>query len=138
MRVIKNGDSWITEEIRKNRDIRTYMSSPVLFDGLIVLFSGKRKGVYATLDPTTGQILWQSQGREGDNTALIRAGELLLSLQTDSRLIIAKRDGEKFKVIKEYAVADSPVWAPPAFFDKHVIVKDKKQPDDGADGVSDF
>ena len=120
VKVTKNGDAWTTGQIWKNREIWTYMSSPALFDDLLVLFSDKRKGIYATLDPNSG-------GRYSGKAraALVRAGDFLLSLQTDSRLIVSKRIGRRFEVVKEYTVADSPVWAHPAFFEKHILVKDK-------------
>lgn len=105
IKVKKKGKNWSTETLWKNSEIGMYMSSPVMFDNLLVGFSDKRKGVYFTLDPTNGKLLWQSQGRVGDNAALLRAGEFLLSLQTNGELVVAQRQRQKFVAVKKYPVA---------------------------------
>ncbi|MFQ5603920.1 MAG: hypothetical protein ACE5HS_11690, partial [bacterium] len=60
-----------------------------------------------------------------DNAALLRAGEFLLSLQTNGELVIAQRSGQKFVPVKSYQVASTPTWAHPAIFDKKILIKDK-------------
>ncbi len=123
--VVKNGDAWSTEQVWAIKDISSYMSTPILFNDLIVAFSDKRKGMHVSIDANSGKLVWQSQGREGSNTALIRAGDFLLSLKTDGRLFVAKREGQTFTPVKEYAVANSPTWAHPAIFNKRILIKDK-------------
>lgn len=125
IKVLKKDDAWSTEQVWHNPDIGAYMSSPVLFDNLIVAFSDKRKGLYVSLDAQSGKLLWQSQGREGSNAALIRAGDMLISLNTDGNLIVAKRAGPSFLPVKEYGVADSPTWAHPVILNKRILIKDK-------------
>ena len=125
VKIEKKNDTWSVEEVWKNKDTWTYMSSPVLFDDIIVLFSDRRKGSYAMVDAKSGEVLWQSQGRVGENAALIRVGEFLLSLQNEGKLIIAKPSREKLELIREYTVADSQTWAHPVLFDNHILIKDK-------------
>ena len=61
----------------------------------------------------------------GENAALIRVGEFLLSLQNEGKLIIAKPSREKLDIVREYTVADSQTWAHPVLFDNHILIKDK-------------
>lgn len=125
IKVEQTNGGWTIKEIWKNSEVGCYMSTPVLFDDLILIFSNKRKGLYASLDASTGQVFWQSSGREGDNAALIRAGDLLLSLNSDAKLIVAQRKAQEFTLVKEYSVADSPTYAHPVIFDRKVLIKDK-------------
>ena len=120
----KNG-KWTTKEVWKNEGTGSYMSSPVLFDDIIALFSDKRKGVLATISPETGDVLWQGEGRSGENAAIIRSGNFILVLTNDGKLTIGKREGTGFSVIKQYETADSETWAHPVFFDRKLLIKDK-------------
>ncbi len=73
----------------------------------------------------TEAMKWQGEGRQGENAALIRAGERLLSLQAGGRFIVAEIEDHEIKPLKTYTVADSPTWAHPVFFDKKMLIKDK-------------
>lgn len=125
LKVVKKDGVWSTERVWKNADFGNYMNTPVSFDNLIVSFADRNRGQYGIMDGATGKIYWRSQGRQGDNAALIRAGAFLLSLQTDSKLIVSKPDTQGLKILKEYTVADSPTWAHPAIFDQKMLIKDK-------------
>ena len=100
------------------------MSCPVVNNDLVVGFSNKRKGQFFTLDANTGETLWQSEGRQGRNAALISAGEILLSLTTDGVLSILEKTANEFKPLKRYTVANSPTWSQPVFFSNNVLIKD--------------
>ncbi|MFQ5675518.1 MAG: PQQ-binding-like beta-propeller repeat protein [bacterium] len=125
LRVLKKGGTWSTEQVWKKPQFGNYMNTPVLFGNSVVTFSDRNKGQYGILDAATGEIYWRSRGRQGDNAALIQAGEFLLSLQTDSRLIVSKPAKTGLQILREYSVADSPTWAHPAIFDKKMLIKDK-------------
>ncbi len=120
----KKGDSWIADEIWHNEKLPMYMSCPVVSKDLLIGFSKKRKGQFFTLNPKTGEALWQSEGRYGKNAALIRASENLFTLTTDGVLMIFKKTGNELMPLKRYTVADSPTWSQPVIFGNNVLIKD--------------
>lgn len=125
IKLTRNGNKWQTQEVWNNPDISAYMSAPLLYDDLILVFSENKKGFYMALDPATGKEQWRSDGRQGENAAMIRSGDFLFSLDNDADFFIAKREGPGFSTLKEYSVADSETWAHPVILGDRVLVKDK-------------
>ena len=114
------------EVVWQNKEIFSYMSSPVLVDGRIYRHSPKRKGMFVCQDAKTGKVIWTSEGRDGENAAFLVAGKHILALTTDAKLVIFKAGGASYKPVKTYDVAGSPTWAHPALVDgNHLVVKDK-------------
>ena len=104
-----------------------YMSSAVLSGGTLFGLTHRNKGQFFAVDPRSGKVLWTTRGREGENAALIAAGELLMATTTEGELVIARRDAAKFDVIKRYTVAESPVWAYPVPAGRGVLIKDAEK-----------
>jgi hypothetical protein len=65
-----------------------------------------------------------TQGRDGENASLIAAGTLLLLSTTNSELIVARPNLQKFEELRRYTVASSAVWAHPALGPSVVLIKD--------------
>jgi len=125
IRVIKRGNTWATEQLWHNPDVSMYMSSPVLSGDYLYGLSHKRKGQFFCLDARTGKTQWISNGREGDNAAIVAAGSVLFLLTDASDLLIAKNGATGFEVLKKYSVADSPTWAHPVVTNKGILIKDR-------------
>ncbi len=87
IRVIKHGQKWETEQVWRNPDVSMYMNSPVVSGDYIFGLSHKRKGQLFCLDARTGQTLWSSNGRDGDNAAILAAGKFLFLLTDGAELI---------------------------------------------------
>ena len=62
--------------------------------------------------------------READNTALVKAGQLLFLLNDDAELIVARSNRKAFAPIARYMVADSATWAQPAISGDRIFIKD--------------
>ena len=124
VRPVRHGDEWEAEQVWHNADVSMYMSSPVLHGGLLFGFSHQQKGRFFCLDASTGTTRWTGEGREGENAAILRSEDYLFFLMDDGRLIVAAPDAESHKPIAAYKVADSPTWAHPAIFNRHILVKD--------------
>ncbi|HYV05163.1 MAG TPA: PQQ-binding-like beta-propeller repeat protein [Blastocatellia bacterium] len=124
IRVIKRGVKWETERIWHNPDVSMYMNSPVISGDYLIGLSHKRKGQYFCLDARTGRTLWTTNGREGDNAAILSAGQLLFALTDGGELTIARSDPKQFEVLKKYSVAESPTWAHPVVVGSRVLIKD--------------
>ena len=101
-----------------------YMNSPVVSGDLLFGFSHRNKGQFFCLDGRTGATLWTSQGRQGENAAILIAGDVLFLLTNDAELIIARKHAGKFEPLRRYSVAQSPTWAHPVVLGHQILIKD--------------
>jgi outer membrane protein assembly factor BamB len=124
VRVTRAGARWSTAPAWENAEVSVYMSTPVLAGGRLVGLSHRKKGQFFAVDPGSGRTLWLSEGRQGENAALVAAGTTVLALTTEAELLVADTAGPAFKVVQRYTVAESATWAHPAITADGVLVKD--------------
>jgi outer membrane protein assembly factor BamB len=124
IRLAKSGGEWKPEKIWENPAVAFYMSNPVLNHDVLFGMSHKNQGQFVALDAATGKTLWTSAGREGENAALVSAGDKLFLLTNDAELIVAKASRTAFEPLRRYTVANSPTWANPLFSGKCILIKD--------------
>jgi len=124
IKVVKQGNNWSTEQIWHNPKVSMYMNSPVRSDDLLFGFSRQRGGHFFCLDVNTGSTLWTSDDRQGENAAILSAGEVLFLLTNDAKLSVVKRSAEGFEPITQYTVADSQTWTHPVILGKQIVIKD--------------
>jgi outer membrane protein assembly factor BamB len=125
IRPAKRGEEWTTEQVWQNADVSMYMNSPVLSGSLLLGFSHKNRGQYFCLDAATGKTLWKGEGRQGENAAMVIAGNLVFSLSTDGDLFVTKASATAgLEPIKTYRMAESPTWAHPILVGRRVLIKD--------------
>lgn len=124
LRVTKTGAKWTTTPAWRNEEVAMYMSSPAVSGTAIYGMSTKNRGQFFAIDAATGKTLWLTRGREAENASVVRAGEFLLLGTTNSELVVAKANPARFEEVKRYSVADSAMWAHPAFAGRTIIVKD--------------
>jgi outer membrane protein assembly factor BamB len=124
IKVIKKGNVWSTEKVWENPGVSMYMNSPVLSGDLLFGLSHRNKGQFFCLDARTGSTLWTSEGRQGENAAMISAGNVLFLLTNDAELIVARKSAKGFEPIRRYTVAESPTWAHPVVVDHRILIKD--------------
>jgi outer membrane protein assembly factor BamB len=124
VKLIKRGDEWAAEQIWQNNEVAMYMNSPILHGNLLFGLSHKNRGQYFCLDASTGKTLWTSEGRQGENAAMLIAGGLIFSLDTNGDLILSKASAKGPETIKKYRAAESATWAHPAIVGRRVLIKD--------------
>lgn len=124
VRIERKGSQWAASPAWKNDEVAMYMSSPVISSTTLYGLSHRNRGQFFALDLATGKTLWTTTGREGDNASVVAAGDLLLISTTNAELILARLNPAKFEEIRRYTVADSAVWAHPAFAPRAVLIKD--------------
>jgi len=124
VQAIKNGEQWTTKQIWQNTEIAMYMNSPVLDGDILFGMSAKRKGQYFAMEAATGKVLWQTEGREGMNASMLSAKDVLFILNSEAKLIVAKKNTKAFEKLAEYSVADSSTYAHPVVMGKKILVKD--------------
>ena len=127
IRIVQTGGRWGAQPAWSSPSVPMYMSSAVAVGGTVFGLTHRNKGQFFALDPRTGKVLWTTRGREGENAALLAAGEVLLATTTEGELVVARRDRSKFDVIKRYTIADSPVWAHPAPAGRGLLIKDAEK-----------
>jgi outer membrane protein assembly factor BamB len=124
VKVAKGPSGWTTEPAWENDAVAAYMSTPVLAGGRIFGMSHKKQGQFFALDAASGKTIWLSEGRQGDNAAVLVGGGALFLLTNESELIVAPQAGEAFAPKRTWPVAESPTWAHPVVLDEGVLVKD--------------
>jgi hypothetical protein len=87
-------------------------------------FSPRNSGQYFAIDANTGQTLWLSEPRQGENAAVVRAGDLWFALETDAELVVARANPKQHEILKRYPVADSATWAQPVLTANRILIKD--------------
>ncbi len=117
--------NWVLTIAWRNDEVPMYMSSPVTRDGLLFGMTDKRKGQLFCLDLATGKLRWTSEGREGENAALILAGNRLFVQTTEAELLVGAAGADGWRPEARYTIAGSPTWAHPALVGGRVVVKDK-------------
>jgi outer membrane protein assembly factor BamB len=124
IRVTREGDHWKLASTWHNPKIAMYMSSPVLDGDLLFGLSNLRKGQLFCLDVKTGDVLWTTEGREGQNAAILQSQKEIFMLTNDADLIIANKSAKGFEPLARYKVADSSTWAHPVIMSRQILIKD--------------
>ena len=100
------------------------MSNGVAIDGVLFDLSHLNRGQYFALDLNTGRALWLGEPRQAENTAIVRAGKTIFSLEDDAELVIIRSSRTGFEPLERYKVATSETWAQPAISGNRVFIKD--------------
>lgn len=109
----------------ETREITMYMSSPVLNGTTLHGMSDKQRGMLFSLDVTSGEVLWRSEGRLGANASITDVGPALLVVTESGELSVRKKEGVALTEVIKYKIADSPVWASPALTRNQILIKDQ-------------
>ena len=118
------GKGWSATPRWRNEEVSMYMSSPAVTGTTLFGLSNKNRGQFFAIDAKTGNTLWTTKGREAENASIVRAGDYLLLATTNSELIVARANATRYEEVKRYSVADSAMWAHPAFAGRTIIIKD--------------
>ncbi len=120
----KTDKGWVVEDHWHNKELTQRMASPVTDGERVYGFSNRRKGQLFALDPETGKVLWEDEGRGGTNAVLTMAGDWLLVSNTDAELKVLRWKNQALEEAARYEVATSEVWAQPAWVQDGLLVKD--------------
>jgi outer membrane protein assembly factor BamB len=124
VKVVRNGSRFSTQTVWENGNTAMYMSSPVLSGDLLFGMTNRNSGQFFCLDARTGATLWTSDGRQGDNAAIVDAGGALLVLTTNAELLAVEKNARSFRLLRKYPVATSPTWAHAVPLHNAVLIKD--------------
>jgi outer membrane protein assembly factor BamB len=123
-RVTRKNNQWSTENVWESRDVSMGLSNGVLVRDTLFGLSIRNRGQYFAVDAKSGKVLWLGEGREAENTAVVKAGDLLFLLNDDGELVVAKSSPGGIEPLKRYTVAASATWAQPSISGNRIFVKD--------------
>lgn len=123
--ITKDGEKFAAKQIWKDQAPHQY-NTPVLRDGVLYGLTGQGRmtKLYAQ-DAKTGKVLWDDATARGECGTVLDAGAVLLSLSSNSELVVLKPSKDKFEEVAKYKVAPTPTWAVPIVAGNRVIVKDR-------------
>jgi outer membrane protein assembly factor BamB len=124
LRPTRKGGAWTADVVWETTEVSLFLSNPVLVGNALFGLSEKARGQFFALDADTGQVLWLGPPRQAENTAVVKAGQLLFLLNDDAELIVARSSRSGFEPVVRYAVATSATWAQPAVSGNRIFVKD--------------
>jgi len=120
----RRADKWVVDVVWETKDVSLFLSNPVVVGDTLFGLSEKARGQFFALDAKSGTVLWLGRPRQASNTAIVKAGDLLLLLNDDAELIVARSSKNGFEPRKRYIVADSATWAQPAVSGNRFFIKD--------------
>ena len=100
------------------------LSNPVLIGDVLFGLSHRSSGQYFVIDARTGDVEWLGEPRAAQNTAVVKADDLLFLLNEDAELIVGRIGRAGLERIRGYTVADSATWAQPAISGNRLFIKD--------------
>ena len=124
MKPILRDGAWTVETVWKTAAVSMYVSNPVVVADTVFGLSNKARGQFFGVDARSGEVLWLGLPREAENTATVKAGDLLFLLKDDAELIVARASRRGFEPVARYTVAESATWAQPAISGNRIFVKD--------------
>ena len=109
----------------ETKDVSTLLEHPGRSSTACSTVSRRKRAVSSTRSTRRpGRCCGSGTPREADNTALVKAGQLLFLLNDDAELIVARANRKAFDPIARYVVADSATWAQPAISGDRIFIKD--------------
>jgi outer membrane protein assembly factor BamB len=119
----RNGNQW-SATTAWEADLPGRMSNSVPDGDVMYGLTSRNMGQYYVVDSKSGKTLWSSQPRQAAQAALVRAGNILLSLENDSELVVFRASPAGMEELHRYKVADAETWAQPAVSGNRIFVKD--------------
>jgi len=125
VRPTRDDAGWEVRELWSNDEAPMYMSSPVRVGDRLFGMTHRRAGQFFAIELQTGEFVWRSEGREGENAAVVAAGRRVLFLTDDAELVVVDADAPDYRPLARYEVADSPTWAHPVVMGSGLLVRDR-------------
>ncbi len=120
-----DGNRW---SVRKNWDqtkVALDMGSAVVNNGLVFGLSHYKKGQLFCLDAATGEIKWQTRGREGQYVTMLSIPGHVVALLDTGELRFIKATAESYELAAKYQVSEAPTWAAPVLLQDSILIKDR-------------
>ncbi|MFY9152703.1 MAG: PQQ-binding-like beta-propeller repeat protein [Prolixibacteraceae bacterium] len=120
--IVKEGDEFVTKELWANAELGTKYNTPVIQDGLLYGLSNGRK--FYSLDVKNGLTMWADTTMNSDFGALLNCGSAIISLPSNSNLIVFKPGQKSYSELTRIKVSDKPVFSTPVVSGNKIYIKD--------------
>ncbi|MDA0810972.1 MAG: PQQ-like beta-propeller repeat protein [Verrucomicrobia bacterium] len=112
------------KELWRNDDIKTKMSSAVVYGDAVFAVCGDNKGKLVCVSLKTGKTLWTENGF-GFGT-LTLAGDKLVILGESGNLVIAEASASEYSPISEGVILKRKCWVNPTLVDGRILAKNNQ------------
>lgn len=113
IRLTGSGDVTQTNHVWKRDDVGTFVPSPVVYKGRVILV--RDRGEVDCLDPATGQTVWSDtfpKNRANFYASPLIAGDKLYAPREDGTVFVASVANDQFKLLAENDMAESVIGSP--------------------------
>ena len=124
IRPLRRGESWKIETVWETQEAGSYMNTLVARGDRLYGLHSRNKGQYYVLNAKSGKVLAKSAPRQGDNAAMVLAGDSVVALNNSAELSVVRAGGDAWQVTRTYKVADRETWAHPVVLSGGILVKD--------------
>ncbi len=126
VKIEKQGDGFVTNELWSNEDVDVQFNTPVLKEGL--LFGSTSKDNLFCLNAQTGQTAWIDTAKNGSGgfAAILDAGSVMLALPSNSELIAFAPSDKEYTELARIKVADAASYAHPVISGNRIYVRDEQ------------
>ncbi len=118
------GSDWTAKEVWHQKDVALDMATAVINGDYLYGLSHFSKGRLFCLELATGDVLWQSKPRVGDNATFLSIPGHIVVLTDRGKLQFYTADGQATKQVASYEVSEEATWAAPVLLDSGVLIKD--------------
>lgn len=122
IKVSKQGDKFVTEELWSNTGTGAKFNTPVLKDGFLFGFTDQKR-IYC-INASTGATSWIDNAVSSDFGSIVDCGSTLIGLTSTGNLIVLKPDSKAYTEIVKYKVSDTPIYSYPIVAGKMIYIKD--------------
>lgn len=122
IKIEKQGNEYVPKELWNNPDLGTKFNTPVMKDGFLYGLSNGRK-LYC-MDAAKGLTMWTDTTMNSDFGSLINCGSVLMTLPSNSNLIVFKLSEKAYTQLTKIKVSDKPVFATPLIAGNQIFIKE--------------
>lgn len=113
IRLSGSGDVTATNHVWKRDDTGTFVPTPVVFKGRVILV--RDRGEVECIDPQTGKKIWDAafpKHRSNYYASPLIAGDKLYAPREDGTVFVASVANDKFELLSENSMAESVIGSP--------------------------
>jgi outer membrane protein assembly factor BamB len=122
IKVKKDGDRYVPEELWSNPEIGAKWNTPILKEGFLYGFTDQKR-IYC-LDASTGKVAWMDNAVNNDFATIVDCGSVIVGLPGTGNLLVFKPDEKQYTEIIRYKVSDTPIYAFPVLAGNLIYIKD--------------
>ena len=122
IKIERQGTEFVTKELWNNPDLGTKYNTPVIKDGFLYGLSNGRK--FYCLDMEKGQTMWTDTTMNSDFGSILNCGSIMLSLPSNSNLIVFKPNEKAYNELTRIKISDKPIFSTPVVSGDKIFIKD--------------